>query len=227
MGTGANYEELAAEKWFGYGRWKAHYWFVGPEPGMKKAEGDNLAARCRAWADLSHGRSLELIDCREHHEKFREVRLFMRRVKMKLPVVDHTMRPPTQDTWRRLIALLLAYTRQRIDNDMIGEYQCEEWGSLTGDTCVVELSALAARNLGVERDREAFRKKRVETLRKRLLSNSPEFVVFYGLRSRDDYEQIAGGSFDPRGYRWSGNTLCVLVEHPTARPGQPASMVGR
>jgi hypothetical protein len=94
---------------------------------------------------------------------------------------------------------------------------------LKGDTCVVELSALAARNLAMKRDRESFRDKRVKTLRKRLVDNKPKFVVFYGSRCREDYENIAGGLFDRSGYRWSGSTLCVLVEHPTARPGKPES----
>lgn len=42
----------ASESWYGHGRWSAPFWFIGPEPGMKKREGENLVARCQAWLDL-------------------------------------------------------------------------------------------------------------------------------------------------------------------------------
>jgi len=29
-------ERVAARDWFGYGRWDAPYWFIEPEPGLKK-----------------------------------------------------------------------------------------------------------------------------------------------------------------------------------------------
>lgn len=218
-----NTQLLAAEQWYGYGLWDAPYWFVGPEPGMARSEGDNLATRCNAWATLCKGRPLELVDCIEHHRQFRHVKFFTRSIRMKHPVLDEVMRPPTQATWRRLITLLLAYLGERTDVDIAAQYQCTEWGRLKGDTCVVELSAVAARNFATKRDRGAFRAQRVRTLRKRLVDNKPKFVLFYGSRCREDYERIAGGSFDRRGYRWSGNTLCVLVEHPAARPGKPTA----
>ena len=44
--------KLAAECFYGYGRWDATYYFVGPEPGKAKDEGENLISRCRAWLDL-------------------------------------------------------------------------------------------------------------------------------------------------------------------------------
>lgn len=214
-------ETLAAEHWFGYGRWAAPYWFVGPEPGMQEQEGDNLSQRCQAWAELSGGTPAELIDCYEHHDRFHELRLFTRTIKMKLPVDGRTMRPPMQDTWRRLIALLLGYLGERTDDDAIADYQCEKWGRKDGDTCVVELSALAARNLGVERDRKTFMDNRAQTLHQRLLENEPTFCVLYGRGSIDRYEQVVGGAFDANGYRRVGKTLCAFVEHPVARPGKP------
>ena len=213
--------ELAAQDWFGYGAWDAPYWFVGPEPGMARSEGNNLLARSNAWARLCKSHPLELLDCIEHHKAFRHMKFFRRTIRMKQPVLDEVMRPPTQATWRRLITLLLAYLGERSDTDMVAQYQCTEWGGLHGDTCVVELSALAARNFATKRDREAFRDQRVKTLRKRLVKHKPKFAVFYGSRCKEDYEKVAGGPFDRRGYRWSGRTLCVLVEHPTARPGKP------
>ena len=49
---------LAAERWFGYGRWDAPYWFVGKEPG-----GADEPEQYASWLRLGGG---ELIDCRSH-----------------------------------------------------------------------------------------------------------------------------------------------------------------
>ena len=60
----ADAKALAAESWYGYGRWDAPYWFVGMEPG-----GDDTHASYDAWLDLSESKSGdELIDCRQHHQ---------------------------------------------------------------------------------------------------------------------------------------------------------------
>ena len=175
----------AAESWYGYGRWDAPFWFIGPEPGMKSDEGDNLIARCEAWQKLG---SPELLDCVEHHRGFGHTKYHTPSSRMKVPVGNHSMRPPTQTTWRRLIMLLLAFKGARTDNDAIGHYQCEAWGSAKGETCVAELSALAANSLSVERDRTAFRQERCAHLRQPMLESTPRFVVMYGLGARNSYE---------------------------------------
>ncbi len=54
--------------WYGYGRWEAPYWFIGPEPGHAKDETDNLDERCNAWSRLG---GTELIDCLDHHREFK------------------------------------------------------------------------------------------------------------------------------------------------------------
>lgn len=93
---------------------------------MKKAEGDNLQARCEAWERLG---SLELVDCIEHHREFGHTKWHDRTIRMKIPVDGRTMRPPTQDTWRQLIRLLLAFHGVRTDNDAVGDYQADRWGA--------------------------------------------------------------------------------------------------
>ena len=59
---------------FGYGRWEAPYWFIGPEQGMGDPAYDSLLVRVKAWRELG---ACELCDCREfrligekrwHHE---------------------------------------------------------------------------------------------------------------------------------------------------------------
>lgn len=187
---------------------------------MRTDEGDNLLIRCQTWETLG---GTELLDCAAHHRAFDHMKYHTRSGRMRVPIDGYSMRPPTQTTWRRLITLLLAFKDQRADNDAVGHYQCDEWGSRQGETCLAELSALAANSLSVERDRTAFRRERCKLLRTRLLENGPRFVVMYGLGARDSYEQIAGALFDSNGYVWADDTLCALVEHPVAIPGKPAA----
>lgn len=147
---------------------------------------------------------------------------------MKVPVTNRTTRPPTQDTWRQLIRLLLAFKGERTDNDMIGDYQCDAWGSSSGETCAPELSALAALGMSVQRERTAFSSQRTAHLRKRVLENEPRFVVMYGggktllpngnyVATGDDrapafqFEAIEGWSV---GFKLDGPTKFVRASHP-------------
>jgi hypothetical protein len=52
----ADAKALAAERWYGYGRWNAPYWFVCKEPG-----GVDEPEQYASWLRLGAG---ELIDCR-------------------------------------------------------------------------------------------------------------------------------------------------------------------
>lgn len=207
-----------AKLWYGYGTWSAPYWFIGPEPGMAKGEGDNLSERCEAWVRLG---SSELLDCHAHHSAFGHTKWHARSIVMKAPIDGQALRPPTQSTWRRLITLLQAYKGGRTDNEAVGAYQAAEWGTSNGETLVAELSAIAANSLAVERDREAFRDERCAHIRNRMLEHKPRFVVMYGFGAKQSYEKIAGTHFDAEGYAWAGETLCSLVAHPTAIPGKP------
>ncbi len=194
----------AARSWFGYGRWDARYWFVGMEPG-----GTDEIESYEAWMALG---GAELIDCKAHHLSSDD------------PVWRkwHTgPRPPTQPTWRKLILLFLSFEGTPTDIDAIARFQMEDWGSENGETALIEVSALHAPNLGANVDRLAYRDERIATIRERLTEHEPRFVILYGVGYREIYERIAGSPFDADGFTRSGPTLCVLVEHPTARPGKP------
>ena len=58
-----------AQHCFGYGRWDAPYWFIGPEQGQRRVENGDLGARLSAWVKLG---SLELCDCAEFHREIDE-----------------------------------------------------------------------------------------------------------------------------------------------------------
>lgn len=199
---------LIAREWFGYGRWSAPYWFIGPEPSMGRGDDDSLNVRCRAWVELGRG---ELVDCIEHHRAF-GVRRW------------HRTRPATQPTWRQLIRLVLAYKAEPTELEAVREYQRTQWGTAQGEVCVVELCAHAAPSLRTPRDRQAFRQERIDVLRTRIKQHEPTFVVCYGAGNCSDWEALAGGPFGPDGRRWMGRTVLVEAKHPVGgKPAEPAS----
>lgn len=168
-------ENLAAQNWYGYGQWGARYWFIGPEPGKAKKEGENLLARCRAWLDLCPNgpESGGLIDSLDHHARFNRLEFFVPKVGKR--------RVPTQNTWRQLIRLLLAYENKPCDNESIAKYQAEEWGRRNGETCVAEISALAMNRLSEKQKlRDKFRTARAMYLSEKIAETRPDFVVMYG-----------------------------------------------
>jgi hypothetical protein len=117
---------------YGYGRWDAPYWFIGPEQGQSSKENHDLEPRLKAWLGLG-GRELD--DCEEfsvainEHSWHREGKL--------------------QSTWRPLILLLMTFINRPADKESLRTYQRHQWGRTTGETCVIELSGLAAKNLTV------------------------------------------------------------------------------
>lgn len=201
-------QAVAAQSWFGYGRWDAPYWFIGMEPG-----GDDTHASYDAWKALDPDR-IGLVDCREHH-------LWKRTV---LGVKDpkwtrwHDERPGrrTQPTWRRLIQLLFGFKGMAADLDAVFEYQKQRWGAIDGETAVVELGALHAPGLFAKVDRETFRGERIRVLRSNLLDARPVFAVCYGYTFREQFQDVIGSDFDADGFIWAGPTLCVLTPGPTS-----------
>ena len=102
-------------------------------------------------------------------------------------------------------------------------YQRDKWGALDGETALLEISAIRAKNLGTHVDRDLYKEQRINILAERLTRYRPKFVLFYGKMYQKIYERIAGVSFDAHGFARQGDTLCVIVSHPTAR-GNPAGM---
>jgi hypothetical protein len=206
-----------ARKWYGYGRWDAPFWFIGPEPGMDPSEDNNLRPRCNAWIKLGAG---ELVDCKEHHFGFgwydwhREV-----------------PRPRIQKTWEKLIRLLLFVRNGEAPGaEDIRSYQQRFWGMKSGETCVIELCSLAANKLkvkkGVTWDANCFREERIETIRRRISVHKPALVVMYRKSAKLHWESIAGGPFsDAPDIRMIGGgpTQAVFADHPVSKDGVSAS----
>jgi hypothetical protein len=59
--------------------------------------------------------------------------------------------------------LLMAFLERPTDKKSLQTYQRDQWGRLSsGETCVIELSGLPANSFKVPRDRELFRRERIE-----------------------------------------------------------------
>lgn len=200
---------LAAERWFGYGRWDAPYWFVGKEPG-----GTDEPEQYASWLRLGGG---ELIDCRAHD---------LDCAASEDRMMWHGRGGRLQHTWRPLITLLLAYQgAPEYDKDAVWRYQDERWGSKTGETALIELSAVAARSTSVaEALRLTHLPERIATIRARIADHRPALVLFYGA-GRDPVEglpylerwsEIAGVTLEQNVVVRRDGTTYVATPHPTA-----------
>jgi hypothetical protein len=169
---------------YGYGRWEAPYWFLGPGQG-----GNNLALRVEVW--LKRG-SRGLDDCREFHHDIKECRWHF-----KEPV-------SLQNTWRPLMLLLMNFLGRPVDNDSLPKklrknyylrvYQRDRWGSLdekVAETCVIDLSGLAAPNSQENPDPGIYLQERIEVICARILDHQPRLVVMYGTGQRRHWNTIA------------------------------------
>jgi hypothetical protein len=171
---------------YGYGRWNAPFWFIGPEQGQGRWEMDVLT-RHQAFVELNDD---GLCDCREFHKRISEPRF-------------HRETPALQSTWRRLMLVLTAYrgtlTGEKVkDKKTLCDYQRDQWGASTdrceglkAETCVIELSGLPANNFSVERDRDAFRQERIEKILEKMRLKEPGFVVIYSKSQSKYWKEIA------------------------------------
>ena len=199
-------DELQMDRrFFGYGRWDAPYWFIGPEQGKGPKETQDNTPRLRAWLQLGE---TELCDCHEFHRLIGEVSW-------------HQDEPTLQKTWRPLILLLMAYLERDTRIESLRTYQRDRWGRVSGgETCIIELSGLAARSLSVPMARKRFLQERIEIIRQRIDTYKPELVIMYGdsRERKENWEKIAGDVFPsnkvyPKVLK-RGPTVIALFPHP-------------
>ncbi|MGB7135994.1 MAG: hypothetical protein WBD46_11940, partial [Acidobacteriaceae bacterium] len=162
-------EEMALRR-YGYGRWQAPFWFIGPEEA--KARDEDIQIRLQAWLSLGNP---EVCDCKEFHDRIK-VRKW------------HQPPPPLQPTWRRLMLLLLSFQDKSADQRSLRLYQMSRWGAAGGDTCVLELSGLPAHSYSESRKQKIFeqsksdeiRRQRIAHIQQQIAEHPPRFVVMYG-----------------------------------------------
>jgi len=187
---------------YGYGRWDAPYWFIGLEQGQGPHETD-LGLRLKAWLELG---ATELCDCREFHKRIGEVRWHF-----KNPV-------DLQPTWRPLMLLLMTFLGRPADNESLRTYQRDQWGNLAGETCVIELSGLAAPKLKAPGDHNLFLTERVKVISERIQQHKLSLVIMYGRTQKNSWNEIAetafGKSIPDDNVLMSDTTTLAVAEHP-------------
>jgi hypothetical protein len=99
--------------------------------------------------------------------------------------------------------------------ESLREYQRDRWGRVKeGETCVIELSGLAARSVREAIDRARFREERIQIIRQRMLSSRPVFVVMYGFNEKPGWGRIAGRPLVRYGVVKVGQTMIAFAPHP-------------
>ncbi len=193
---------------YGFGTWDASYWFLGPEQGMSKNE-DELDRRYAAWRNLG-GRELD--DCLEFHKEIDDPRW-------------HGDRATPQRTWTRLISALIGFGAEGV-NDRLS-YQQRHWArhpgrTIEANTCVIELSGIAAHGLGVQRDRKSYLESRLAKIDYEMRCHRPNFLILYGKTAgcrrawsvlTSDAENLVQCSSGVQ-VRKLGNSLIAWAIHP-------------
>ncbi len=63
---------------------------------------------------------------------------------------------------------MMTFLGRPADNESLRSYQRDRWGALEGETCVIELSGLAAPNMMEAEDTTPFLQQRIDVIRYRL-----------------------------------------------------------
>jgi hypothetical protein len=103
------------------------------------------------------------------------------------------------------------------DNESLRAYQRDRWGSLDGETCVIELSGLASPNMKEAKDTSLFLQARIQLIRRKIYEYKPKLVVMYGRKQKRFWEQVAENQFppEPGPFFCKGPTLLAITPHPT------------
>ena len=199
-------ERYMAEYCYGYGRWNARFYFIGLQQGQAKEENNDLTSRYNAFRELQQE---GLCDCRAFHQHIGQPRFFREGSSGYVPL---------QSTWRKLMLAMFGYKGgHHADKNTLRSYQASNWGSATGETCVVDLSGLAANNLGVVRDREAYVEQRMRRLLGEVRKHQPAFVLIYGKAQHARWERCLRDQSDVNqedGVWRCGSTKLVLQSTP-------------
>jgi hypothetical protein len=117
-----------------------------------------------------------LNDCREFHRRIELTKLHFKEPKVAL-----------QQTWRPLMLLMMTFLGRSADNDSLRNYQRDRWGAWEkdkGETCVIELSGLAAHSLKESKETGEFMPQRFATICGKVRAHRPKLVVLYGKSRR-------------------------------------------
>ncbi len=200
----ADIEQEMAERFYGFGRWKAPYWFIGPEQGQAKDEKDELGPRLRAWEKLGKP---ELADLKDFHDQLH-------------PGMWTEKGAPLQKTWRKLMLVLFSSRPGSFDKEDLRQYQQTKLGRASegiGETCLLELSGLPANSGKIARDRESCLDRRIARLASAVETYKPKLVVMYGRGQQKVFERIVKPLPELDRATVVGKTVILFTKHTNAR----------
>jgi hypothetical protein len=207
---------------YGYGSYRAPYWFVGMEEGGGGSE-ESMARRLDLWAQ--RGRP-ELEDLADYQKALGVTRYTGRNARI-------------QRTWGPLIRVLMGIQGTDASREAVRAYQRDRWARAGGEVCIPELLPLPSpsagewaygdsSNLPQLRTRDAYRahyaSARARHLRSRVLEHKPAVAVFYGSGYLRWWPEIAVAPFRSATVgkkrihtAHDGETLFVAVNHVVTR----------
>lgn len=210
--------EAFMPKFYGYGSYKADWWFVGMEEGCDPS-GKDIHLRLNAWS--KHGEP-ELADLVDFHEAIGVTKHFNRRAAL-------------QRTWASLIRIKLAGEGKSPTTEMVRDCQRSSWLRTSGNSCGLELLPLPSPSTKVwhykERsklpglsDRAAYATdwmpRRAAHIAQRVADYQPRTVVFYGMTYLDSWQAISEARLertsDPQiRFAERRGTTYLAIPHPT------------
>ena len=204
---------------YGFGNYRAPYWFVGMEEGGGNTP-NVISRQLDVWDKW--GRK-ELIDVAEYAREMNITRWY-------------GDRPKLQPTWKHLIRIFLTAEGKPVDSETMRQYQRNDWGTEGGDTCLLELMPLPApsisswiygeiSNLPYLASRKKYREHvtplRIAHLQNRVRHYRPKAVIFYGSGYNSHWKRVAGvdsweKSSDGVIFAMKDSTIFVSSKHPVA-----------
>lgn len=204
---------------YGYGSWRAKYWFIGMEEGGGDSE-EEIDRRVMTW-QLRGSQPLE--DMHTYHAD--------------IGVTRHSgPDAKIQRTWGKLVRVVLAAEGMESNRESVRKYQSAQLGSATGETLLIELLPLPSPSTGHwlfssagipdlatrDRYRAVMTPRRSDAIRSRIDDGHPANVIFYGLDYRAHWESISRQQFAPvADQRFlvaeAPSTRFVIAPHPVAR----------
>lgn len=207
--------ENRINNFWGYGNLKSKFWFMSMEEGTN-GNLEELEVRFIKTKDKS------VLDCYQD----------------MLDVPEHIKyysgyNPPLQSTMSKLIRVLLNITQAgNVDNEDIRKFQRDKFGRLDCDHCSLEFMPLPVPrsdkwiysriDLDYLISRDAYNSvimsRRIKLFNQLIIKYRPEIVIFYSLKYRDNWSEIANQNFKLIGdniwHSSSDLTNFFIIPHP-------------
>jgi hypothetical protein len=202
---------------YGYGNPEADYWFVGMEEGGVNTITDFYDHYIRDWGKEA---SIDILTGINQEAK---IKYFSEGAKI-------------QRTWGRLIRIILSIKNQKLDIEIIRNFQKDKLGRIEGNNFLLELLPLPNKNmsewlygcLGIptlmtrEIYSDFYLQKRIEGIQNLIVEGKPKVVIFYSTTPQyvTSWKSIIGSDCeitDGLFIRKFDDVIFCICKHPAAR----------